>query len=119
VQPIYYVGGYERGFPLKTPVLDIVEVGAGGGSIAAVDAHGQLTVGPRSAGSEPGPVAFGRGGVEPTVTDANLVLGRIQPAFFPHIFGADERQSLDLHGATAAIATAAVALLAAIWVVTQ
>ena len=77
VQPIYYVGGYERGFPLKTPVLDIVEVGAGGGSIAAVDVHGQLTVGPRSAGSEPGPVAFGRGGTEPTVTDANLVLGRI------------------------------------------
>jgi N-methylhydantoinase A len=82
VQPIYYVGGYERGFPLKTPVLDIVEVGAGGGSIAAVDAHGQLTVGPRSAGSEPGPVAFGRGGVEPTVTDANLVLGRIGDGAF-------------------------------------
>jgi N-methylhydantoinase A len=82
VQPIYYVGGYDRGFPLKTPVLDIVEVGAGGGSIAAVDAHGRLTVGPRSAGSEPGPVAFNRGGVEPTVTDANLVLGRISDGAF-------------------------------------
>ncbi len=77
VQPIYYVDGYDYGFPLRTPVLDIVEVGAGGGSIAHVSGEGQLTVGPRSAGSEPGPVAFGRGGTEPTVTDANLVLGRI------------------------------------------
>lgn len=82
VQPIHYVGGYERGFPLKIAVLDIIEVGAGGGSIASVDAHGQLTVGPRSAGSEPGPVAFGRGGTEPTVTDANLVLGRIGDGAF-------------------------------------
>jgi len=82
VQPIYYVGGYECGFPLKTPVLDIVEVGAGGGSIAQVGVHGQLTVGPRSAGSEPGPVAFGRGGTEPTVTDANVVLGRIGDGAF-------------------------------------
>lgn len=77
VQPTYYIGGYERGFPIRSPILDIVEVGAGGGSIASVDAQGRLHVGPRSAGSEPGPVAFGRGGVEPTVTDANLVLGRI------------------------------------------
>lgn len=82
VQPIHYVGGYERGFPLKIAVLDIVEVGAGGGSIASVDAHGHLSVGPRSAGSEPGPVAFGRGGTEPTVTDANLVLGRIGTGAF-------------------------------------
>ena len=77
IQPIYYVGGYDHGFPLKTPVLDIVEVGAGGGSIASVDPLGSLRVGPRSAGSDPGPVAFGKGGTEPTVTDANLVLGRI------------------------------------------
>lgn len=82
VQPIHYVGGYERGFPLKIAVLDIIEVGAGGGSIASVDEHGHLTVGPRSAGSEPGPVAFGRGGMEPTVTDANLVLGRIGTGAF-------------------------------------
>jgi N-methylhydantoinase A len=82
VQPIHYVGGYDRGFPLKIAVLDIIEVGAGGGSIASVDAQGQLTVGPRSAGSEPGPVAFGRGGTEPTVTDANLVLGRIGTGAF-------------------------------------
>jgi N-methylhydantoinase A len=81
VQPIYYIGGYDYGLPLKTPVLDIIEVGAGGGSIASID-HGQLKVGPRSAGSEPGPVAFGRGGTEPTVTDANLVLGRISAKNF-------------------------------------
>jgi N-methylhydantoinase A len=77
VQSTYYVGGYEHGFPLRTPVLDIVEVGTGGGSIACLDGLGRLHVGPRSAGSDPGPVAFGRGGEEPTVTDANLVLGRI------------------------------------------
>ncbi len=82
VQPIHYIGGYEHGFPLKIAVLDIIEVGAGGGSIASVDALGHLTVGPRSAGSEPGPVAFGRGGAEPTVTDANLVLGRISAGAF-------------------------------------
>lgn len=82
VQPIYYVGGYDRGFPLRTPVLDIVEVGSGGGSIAWLDDSGALSVGPRSAGSEPGPVGFMRGGTEPTVTDANLVLGRISGGEF-------------------------------------
>jgi N-methylhydantoinase A len=78
----YYVNGYERGFPIRTPVLDIVEVGAGGGSIAWLDAHGRMRLGPRSAGSEPGPIAFGRGGVEPTVTDANVVLGRVGAGSF-------------------------------------
>lgn len=73
----YWVGGYERGFPIRTPVLDIVEVGAGGGSIAWMDGNQRMRLGPKSAGSEPGPIAFGRGGVEPTVTDANVVLGRI------------------------------------------
>lgn len=82
VQPTYYVGGYERGFPIRCPILDIVEVGAGGGSIASVDPQGRLHVGPRSAGSAPGPVAFGRGGLEPTVTDANVVLGRIGSGTF-------------------------------------
>jgi N-methylhydantoinase A len=77
VHSTYHVGGYEYGFPIQTPVLDIVEVGTGGGSIASVDPHGKLHVGPRSAGSTPGPAAFGRGGDEPTVTDANLVLRRI------------------------------------------
>ncbi|MBR1172759.1 hydantoinase/oxoprolinase family protein [Bradyrhizobium sp. KB893862 SZCCT0404] len=77
VQPTYWVGGYVRGFPIRSPVLDIVEVGAGGGSIGWTDAQRRLRVGPRSAGSEPGPACFGRGGTEPTVTDANLRLGRI------------------------------------------
>jgi len=82
VASTYYVGGYARGFPVKAPVLDIVEVGAGGGSIAWLDAQSRLSVGPRSAGSTPGPACFGRGGVEPTITDANLVLGRLDPATF-------------------------------------
>ncbi|MDA0260873.1 MAG: hydantoinase/oxoprolinase family protein, partial [Proteobacteria bacterium] len=76
VQDTYYVGGYDRGFPLRSPVLDIVEVGTGGGSIAYVDGA-RLHVGPLSAGSDPGPVCFGQGGSKPTVTDINLLLGRI------------------------------------------
>jgi N-methylhydantoinase A len=67
-------------FPLKLPMVDIHTIGAGGGSIAAVSAGGRLTVGPRSAGAQPGPVCYGKGGVEPTVTDAHLVLGRIPSA---------------------------------------
>ncbi len=98
VQSTYWVGGYARGFPIRSPVLDIVEVGAGGGSIAWADAQGRLHVGPRSAGSEPGPVAFGRGGTEPTVTDANLVLGRIGGASF-----LGGRLTLDAAAAAAAI----------------
>ncbi|WP_439573924.1 hydantoinase/oxoprolinase family protein [Phreatobacter sp.] len=82
VQPTYWVGGYEQGFPIRSPVLDIVEVGAGGGSIAWVDGSGRLRVGPASAGSEPGPACFGRGGEAPTVTDANLALGRIGSGSF-------------------------------------
>jgi N-methylhydantoinase A len=64
-------------YPVKLRQIDINSIGAGGGSIAAVDAAGVLTVGPRSAGAAPGPAAYGRGGTEPTVTDANLVLGRL------------------------------------------
>ncbi len=64
-------------FPLKIPIIDINTIGAGGGSIATVLAPGRLEVGPRSAGAEPGPACYGRGGEEPTVTDANLLLGRI------------------------------------------
>ncbi|HDR9872821.1 TPA: hydantoinase/oxoprolinase family protein [Burkholderia cenocepacia] len=82
VKSPYYVGGYERGFPVRGGVLDIVEVGTGGGSIASVDRHGGVHVGPRSAGSTPGPVCYGRGGTEPTITDANLVLGRIAASSF-------------------------------------
>lgn len=77
VKSPYYIGGSERGFPVRGAVLDIVEVGAGGGSIAWLDEQSRLHVGPRSAGSAPGPVCYGRGGTEPTMTDANLVLGRI------------------------------------------
>ena len=76
-QSTYFVGGYERGVPIRTPVLDIVEVGAGGGSIAWLDDNKRLHVGPRSAGSTPGPISFSRGGTEPTVTDANVILDRI------------------------------------------
>jgi N-methylhydantoinase A len=67
-------------FPLKIPIIDINTIGAGGGSIAAVLAPSRLEVGPRSAGAEPGPACYGRGGEEPTVTDANLLLGRIPPS---------------------------------------
>ena len=70
------------GYPIRTPVIDLVEIGAGGGSIAWVDAGGILRVGPQSAGADPGPVCYGKGGVEPTVTDANLVLGRLNPEYF-------------------------------------
>jgi N-methylhydantoinase A len=67
-------------FPLKIPIIDINTIGAGGGSIAAIMAPSRLEVGPRSAGAEPGPVCYGRGGEEPTATDANLLLGRIPPS---------------------------------------
>jgi N-methylhydantoinase A len=78
----YYVGGYVTGHPMMLPVVDIVEVGSGGGSIAWIDAAGGVKVGPQSAGAAPGPACYGRGGVEPTVTDANLILGRIDPEYF-------------------------------------
>lgn len=70
------------GYPIQTPVSEIVEIGNGGGSIAWVDAGGKLHVGPQSAGARPGPAAYGRGGTKPTTTDANLLLGRIDPGCF-------------------------------------
>lgn len=73
----YWVNGYERGWPLQCSTIDIVEIGAGGGSIAWVDAVGALHVGPRSAGSMPGPAAYGLGGREATITDAHVYLGHI------------------------------------------
>jgi N-methylhydantoinase A len=82
VESIYYAGGYVKGFPIKAPVINIVEVGSGGGSIAWLDQQNRLHVGPQSAGSTPGPACYGNGGSEPTVTDANLVLGRLNPAHF-------------------------------------
>lgn len=75
------VGGYEKALPVQIPMMDIFEVGTGGGSIARVE-HGALLVGPQSAGAEPGPVCYGRGGRDPTVTDANLVLGRLSAERF-------------------------------------
>lgn len=70
------------GYPIQTAVIDLVEIGQGGGSIASVDRGGRIKVGPQSAGAMPGPVAYGRGGKAPTTTDANLLLGRIDPVNF-------------------------------------
>jgi N-methylhydantoinase A len=72
----------EWGLPAAVPLIDIKSIGAGGGSIAWVDAGGFLRVGPRSAGAQPGPICYGRGGTEVTVTDANLLLGRLDPEYF-------------------------------------
>ena len=94
----YHVGGYGRGLPLQSAVIDIVEVGAGGGSVAWTDRQQRLHVGPRSAGSVPGPVAYGRGGTEPTVTDANLLLHRLNAANFQ-----GGEMHLDLAAAHAAV----------------
>ncbi len=74
------------GMPVRIPVIEMIEIGAGGGSIAGVDRLGRLTVGPKSAGSEPGPAAFGRGGTEPTVTDSDVALGYIVPDTFAEGF---------------------------------
>jgi N-methylhydantoinase A len=74
-------GGSSSGYPMRTPVVDLVEIGAGGGSIAWVDSGGKLRVGPHSVGADPGPACYGKGR-EPTVTDANLVLGRLNPHYF-------------------------------------
>ena len=91
------IGGYEKALPVQIPMMDIFEVGTGGGSIARIE-HGALLVGPQSAGADPGPACYGLGGRQPTVTDANLVLGRL---------GADRflggEMPLDIDKATAAI----------------
>jgi len=78
------VGRFKKGsgLPLRIPVIEMVEIGAGGGSIASVDALGRIAVGPESAGADPGPACYGRGGTHPTVTDANLTLGRYDPERF-------------------------------------
>ena len=94
----YFIGGYASGHPAMMPVVDIVEVGTGGGSIAWIDEVGALKVGPHSAGAAPGPICYNRGGTKPTVTDGNVVLGRI---------GADNflggEMQLDREGAAAAL----------------
>ena len=94
----YYIGGYATGQPMMLPIIDTIEGGSGGGSIGWVDEVGALKVGPRSAGAEPGPVCYGKGGGEPTITDANLVLGRLGAADF---LGGE--MPLDLEAARAAI----------------
>ena len=76
------IGGYNEGLPIQMPLVDVFEVGTGGGSIASLDVGNALRVGPRSAGAEPGPACYGRGGTAPTVTDANVVLGRLSPERF-------------------------------------
>lgn len=90
------------GLPIKSPVIEMIEIGAGGGSIAAIDEVGLLKVGPHSAGSDPGPACYGMGGLKPTVTDANLVLGYYDPAFF-----LGGRMRLDLDAARRAVKTVA------------
>jgi N-methylhydantoinase A len=84
VETIHHIERTPRfaGYPVQVPVVEIVEIGAGGGSIAWADEAGALHVGPRSAGASPGPACYGWGGVEPTLTDANLVAGRLDPTFF-------------------------------------
>ena len=79
-EPLFASEREFAGYPVRFPMIDVLSIGAGGGSIAWLDAGGFLHVGPQSAGAMPGPVCYGRGGTEPTVTDANLVLGRLNPA---------------------------------------
>lgn len=78
----YFIGGYASGQPMQMPVVDIIEIGAGGGSIAWCDTHGGLHVGPESAGAQPGPACYGQGGDNPVITDADLILGRLNAGRF-------------------------------------
>ncbi|AMY71090.1 hydantoinase B/oxoprolinase family protein [Frigidibacter mobilis] len=93
------------GLPIRAPVIEMIEIGAGGGSIAAIDEVGLLKVGPHSAGSDPGPACYGMGGLAPTVTDANLVLGYYDPGFF-----LGGRMALDLGAARQAVGRVAAPL---------
>jgi N-methylhydantoinase A len=95
----YFIGGYNEGLAIRIPVLDIKEIGTGGGSIASVDDAGGLHVGPESAGAAPGPACYGNGGTLPTVTDAHLLLGHLAADRF--LAG---RMQLDTNAATAAVA---------------
>ena len=80
--PLVSTDGEVGDYPVSVPMIDIHTVGSGGGSIAWLDAGGALRVGPRSAGADPGPISYGRGGTEPTTTDAHLLLGRLDPSRF-------------------------------------
>ena len=92
-------GGFGTGYPIRTPVVDLVEIGTGGGSIARVNEAGHLQVGPQSAGAEPGPACYGLGGATATITDADVVLGRLRAEDF-----AGGRLTLDVEAARRAIA---------------
>jgi N-methylhydantoinase A len=104
----FTTGAKIGGYPVAVPMVDMHTIGAGGGSIAQVDAGGLLLVGPESAGADPGPACYGKGGRRPTVTDANVVLGRLLPQSF---LGGN--MSLDKDAAFAAVKTIAVALSSA------
>jgi N-methylhydantoinase A len=97
-QPLTVTEGEVNRYSLALPMLDIVTIGAGGGSVGWLDEGGLLRVGPRSAGADPGPACYGKGGAEPTVTDADVVLGRLDPAYF-----AGGRMKLDVDAARAAM----------------
>src|SRR5207253_9216719 len=84
-QPTLTTEGSVGVYPSKIPMIDVVTVGAGGGSIAWLSPEGSLKVGPRSAGADPGPLCYGKGGTDVTITDAHLVLGRIPP----HLLGGE------------------------------
>ena len=104
VAPMLEAGREQRfkkgsGLPIKAATVDMIEIGAGGGSVAAIDGVGLLRVGPHSAGAAPGPACYGRGGTEPTVTDANLLLGYYDPSFF-----LGGTMALDVDAARAAVA---------------
>lgn len=107
-EPRLTTEGHIGRFPVAVPMVDMHTIGAGGGSIAWIDAGGMLQVGPQSAGAEPGPACYGRGGTRPTVTDANLVLGRLQPDAF---LGGE--MQLDVAAATVAVGSLAVAMAVA------
>ena len=96
------VGRFKKGsgLPLRIPVIEMVEIGAGGGSLAHVDAMGRVAVGPESAGADPGPACYGRGAMRPAVTDANLLLGRYDPEWF-----AGGTMRLDVEAARRAMAS--------------
>ena len=100
----------EYAMPIHVPMVDVRTVGAGGGSIARVDMGGMLRVGPESAGSEPGPICYGRGGAEPTITDANLVLGRLSPERFGAHLPAVRTALADRIGGPLGLSTEAAAL---------
>ncbi|WP_436643350.1 hydantoinase/oxoprolinase family protein [Microbaculum sp. FT89] len=87
----------DYGLPIHVPMVDVRTVGAGGGSIASINAAGVLRVGPESAGSAPGPISYGRGGTEPTITDANMTLGRLDPAGLTAVEGTVDVDAVRAH----------------------